>query len=69
MQWKQENDVDDFVQASLETIGLVKLKDFNVQNGMSEYMRSALQGSAKTKDKTKTEPLSFTGKFLMLRLS
>lgn len=54
MQWKQENDVDDFVQMSLENIGLIKLKDFNVQNGMSEYMRSALQGAAKTKDKTKT---------------
>lgn len=51
VQWKLENDVDDYVKSKLEHLGMKKLKDFNVQSGMSEHMKEALKGSAKTKSK------------------
>lgn len=50
--WKLEDDVDDFVKKALESLGLKKLKDFNVESGMSSYMKESLKGSAKTKNKT-----------------
>lgn len=50
--WKLEDDVNDFVKSTLSKIGLKKLKDYNVESGMSDYMKDALKGSAKTKTKT-----------------
>lgn len=50
--WKLEDDVNDFVKNTLSEIGLIKLKDFNVESSMSDYMKDALKGSAKTKTKT-----------------
>lgn len=50
--WKLEDDVNDFVKNTLSEIGLIKLKDFNVESSMSDYMKEALKGSAKTKTKT-----------------
>ncbi|MCQ2593492.1 MAG: SAM-dependent methyltransferase [Treponema sp.] len=50
--WTLENDVNDFVKKSLENIGLEKHKDFNEESSMSDYMKEALKGSAKTKNKT-----------------
>ncbi len=52
MKWKLEDDVNDYVKKKLESINLVKLKDYNVESGMSENMKEALIGSAKTKNKT-----------------
>ncbi|HEM3704463.1 TPA: N-6 DNA methylase [Streptococcus suis] len=51
MNWKLESDVNDWVKHQLEGIGLVKLKDFNEESGMSPYMKEALKGSAKTESK------------------
>ncbi|MGL4934611.1 MAG: HsdM family class I SAM-dependent methyltransferase [Cetobacterium sp.] len=50
--WKLEDDVNDYIKKQLESINLKKLKDFNVGSGMSEYMKEALRGSAKTANKT-----------------
>ena len=50
--WKLEDDVNDYVKNALSEIGLKKLIDYNVESGMSEYMKYALKGSAKTKTKT-----------------
>lgn len=50
--WKLEDQVNDFVKKELEKIGLVNQKSFNVESNMSEYMKEALKGSAKTKNKT-----------------
>lgn len=50
--WKLEDDVNDFVKKSLEQLGLKKLSDYNVESGMSEYLKEALKGSAKTTNKT-----------------
>ena len=50
--WKLEDDVNDYVKKSLESLGLKKLTDYNVESGMSEYMKEALKGSSKTKNKT-----------------
>ena len=50
--WKLEDDVNDFVKSTFSRIGLKKLKDYNVESGMSDYMKDALKGSAKTKTKT-----------------
>lgn len=50
--WKLEDDVNDYVKKKLEEIGLKKLKDYNVESSMSDYMKEALRGSAKTKNKT-----------------
>lgn len=52
MKWTLENDVNDFVKKSLENIGLEKHKDFNEESSMSDYLKEALKGSAKTKNKT-----------------
>lgn len=50
--WKLEDDVNDYVKKELSRIGLKKLKDFNVESSMSDYMKDALKGSAKTKTKS-----------------
>ena len=50
--FKLESDVNDYVKSKLTTLGLKKLIDFNEESGMSDYMKEALKGSAKTKDKT-----------------
>ncbi len=50
--WTLEDDVNDYVKKQLEAIGLKKLKDYNVESSMSDYMKEALRGSAKTKNKT-----------------
>lgn len=50
--WKLEDDVNDYVKENLSKIGLKKLQDYNVESGMSEYMKEALKGSAKTKTKS-----------------
>lgn len=49
--WKLEDDVNDYVKSTLEALGLKKLVDYNVESGMSDYMKEALKGSAKTKIK------------------
>ncbi len=50
--FKLESDVNDYVKSYLTALGLVKLVDFNEESGMSDYMKEALKGSAKTKGKT-----------------
>ena len=50
--WKLESDVNDWVKKQLENLGLVKLVDFNEESGMSDYLKEALKGAAKTKTKT-----------------
>ena len=50
--FKLESDVNDFVKSKLTALGLKKLVDFNEESGMSDYMKEALRGSAKTKEKT-----------------
>lgn len=52
MKWKLESDVNDWVKAQLERVGLIKLADYNEESGMSDYMKEALRGSAKTASKT-----------------
>lgn len=50
--WKLESDVNDWVKKQLENLGLVKLVDFNEESGMSDYLKEALKGAAKSKTKT-----------------
>lgn len=52
VKYKLESDVNDYVKKYLETLGLKKRIDFNEESGMSDYMKSALKGSAKTNKKT-----------------
>lgn len=52
IKWTLEDDVNDYVKSRLEDLGLTKLKDYNVESSMSNYMKEALRGSAKTKNKT-----------------
>lgn len=49
--WKLEDDVNDYVKQQLNNLKLSKLIDYNVESSMSDYMREALKGSAKTKNK------------------
>ncbi len=46
-----EADVDDYVKEVLASLDLKKGIDFNEKSAMSNYMKEALKGSAKTKDK------------------
>lgn len=46
-QWKLENDVDDFVKAIFESLGLVKNVDYN-EKKPTEYLEDALKGASKT---------------------
>lgn len=57
--WKLESDVNDWVKKQLENLGLVKLVDFNEESGMSDYLKEALKGAAKTKTKTNFGKLDF----------
>lgn len=50
--WKLEDDVNDYVKNVFASLKLEKLADYNVESGMSEYMKEALKGSAKTKNKS-----------------
>ncbi|MGX2966851.1 HsdM family class I SAM-dependent methyltransferase [Ursidibacter sp. B-7004-1] len=50
--YKLESDVNDFVKAKLTELGLQKHQDFNEESAMSDYLKDALKGSAKTKNKT-----------------
>ncbi|MDO4997042.1 MAG: N-6 DNA methylase [Neisseria sp.] len=50
--YKLESDVNDFIKAKLTALGLQKHQDFNEESAMSDYLKEALKGSAKTKNKT-----------------
>ena len=50
--WKLETDVNDWVKLKLNEVGLKKLQDFNEESGMSDYLKEALKGAAKTKWKS-----------------
>lgn len=52
IQYKLESDVNDFVKDKFKSFGLKKLEDYNEESGMSDYMKEALKGSSKTKNKT-----------------
>lgn len=52
VKWKLEDDVNDYVKNRLRSLLLKKLQDYNVESSMSDYMKEALRGSAKTKNKT-----------------
>lgn len=47
-----EADIDDYVKNKLQSLGLKKLVDYNEKSSMSDYLKDALKGSAKTKNKT-----------------
>ena len=51
MQWKNEADVDDYVKGTFKNLRLKKNKDFFEKSG-SEYLKNALEGFSKTKDKS-----------------
>ncbi|MGT2963928.1 HsdM family class I SAM-dependent methyltransferase [Streptococcus acidominimus] len=52
MDWKLETDVNDWVKSQFARIGLEKHKDYNEESSMSDYLKEALKGSAKTATKT-----------------
>lgn len=52
LKYTRESDVDDFVKATFQSLGLIKLKDYNEKSSMSDYMKESLRGSAKTQSKT-----------------
>lgn len=52
LKYALESDVDDYVKTSLNSLGLIKLKDYNEKSNMSDYMKESLRGSAKTQSKT-----------------
>lgn len=52
IKWTLEDQVNDFVKDSLNKLNLKNQKDYNVESNMSDYMKEALKGSAKTKTKT-----------------
>jgi hypothetical protein len=52
LKWTLEDDVDDYVKSEFDRLGKVKNRDYTVDSGMSDYMKAALAGSAKTKRKT-----------------
>ena len=49
--YKLESDVNDYVKKNFTELGLKKLEDYNEESGMSDYMKEALKGSAKTTSK------------------
>ena len=51
MDWKLETDVNYYVKGYLDKLGLEKLVDYNDETSMSDYMKEALKGSAKTEKK------------------
>lgn len=52
MNWKLESDVNDWVKAQFEQLKLSKHIDYNEESAMSDYMKEALKGAAKTSLKT-----------------
>ena len=50
--FKLESDVNDWVKNQLAKLNLKKLVDYNEESAMSDYMKEALKGSAKTKNKS-----------------
>lgn len=52
MNWKLEADVNDWVKGEFTRLGLRKLVDYNEESAMSDYMKEALKGAAKTVSKT-----------------
>ena len=52
MNWKLESDVNDWVKAQFKKLGLEKHRDYNEESAMSNYMKEALKGAAKTQTKT-----------------
>lgn len=40
--YKLESDINDFVKAKLTSLGLEKLKDFNEESAMSDYLKEAI---------------------------
>lgn len=52
IKWKLEDDVNDYVKGVFDTLKLKKGKDYNVESSMSDYMKEALKGGSKTKNKT-----------------
>ena len=47
--WKLEDDVNDYVKNVFASLKLEKLADYNVESGMSEYMKEALKVRQKRK--------------------
>lgn len=52
MVWRLEMDVNDWVKSQFLKMGLEKHKDFNEESAMSDYLKDALKGSAKTNNKS-----------------
>jgi type I restriction-modification system DNA methylase subunit len=52
MRFQDERDIDRYVEEILKNIGLVFKEDFNDQRNMSDYLKSSLEGSSKTENKT-----------------
>lgn len=52
IQWTLEDDVNDYVKQQFDRMGKIKNRDYTVESSMSQYMREALTGSAKTQRKT-----------------
>lgn len=52
IKWSLEDDVNDYVKKYFDKLGLKKLRDYNVGSSMSDFMKGALKGSAKTEHKT-----------------
>ena len=50
--FKLESDVNDYVKKQLAILTLKKRVDYNEESAMSDYMKEALKGSAKTKNKS-----------------
>ncbi len=50
--YKLEDDINDFVKIELQRLGLKKGTDWSQESSMSDYLKEALKGSAKTKNKT-----------------
>ncbi len=52
MIWKLEDDVNHYVNTCFAKLHLIKWKEYNTESAMSEYLKEALKGSAKTQNKT-----------------
>ena len=52
IQWTIEDHVDDWLKEQLKALGLKNQVDFTTKSDMSDFLREALKGSAKTKKKT-----------------
>lgn len=68
LKYTLESDVDDYVKASLNALGLVKLKDYNEKSSMSDYMKESLRGSAKTQSKANFGIPDFTVENIIYQL-